>query len=235
MGNTRSPERLNVAELRAAIEPTRDEIRSTTASPPEKPQSSLPLDHPEVVTEYLITAGFPDHHAQFKISARHERWSEAAYKVTRLMCSNGSLALLGPPGTGKTQMATAAAHMARANFGVKCKYRRLRALVTQYRTKCYSNRDGRDKDERKMDDDTWLQRYCSVDLLVIDELDKITGRDVPDIAHTIQDYRHYTLKRPTIWIGNCGPDELTDRLGPTVVDRINEAGGVIPCDWESFR
>ena len=40
----------------------------------------------------------------------------------------------------------------------------------------------------------------------------------------------------TILIGNVGtPNELQELMGIPMADRIRETGGVIVCDWPSYR
>jgi len=39
----------------------------------------------------------------------------------------------------------------------------------------------------------------------------------------------------TILTCNLGTEELAASLGPSIVSRMEEGGGVIECNWPSFR
>ena len=81
----------------------------------------------------------------------------------------------------------------------------------------------------------WARAWVRPVLLVIDE---ITHRLATDwTALNLQRLldRRYEQMRKTILIGNITESELPAVLGPSTSDRLNEAGGVIVCEWPSFR
>ncbi len=76
-------------------------------------------------------------------------------------------------------------------------------------------------------------RTC--DLLVIDEIGK-RGQTAweNNLLFEILNYR-YNEKRDTILIDNSTAADFSEAIGDSLVSRMNEIGGVIVCDWPSFR
>lgn len=74
-------------------------------------------------------------------------------------------------------------------------------------------------------------------LLVVDEAQDFGGTTdwVPGVLRSVADAR-YREFRPTIWLMNAKDEtEVHERLGGRIVDRANETGGVVHCDWPSYR
>lgn len=72
-------------------------------------------------------------------------------------------------------------------------------------------------------------------LLVIDEVGKRGESDWENtLLFTLLNAR-YNDATDTLLIDNNDPDEFSRRIGPSLASRMNEAGGIIHCDWPSFR
>jgi hypothetical protein len=41
--------------------------------------------------------------------------------------------------------------------------------------------------------------------------------------------------RDTIMISNETPEKMLAQVGPSIEDRMRECGGIIECNWPSFR
>jgi predicted ATPase len=80
-----------------------------------------------------------------------------------------------------------------------------------------------------------IARYTAPSLLVIDEAHIRSDSAAEDRRlFEILDVR-YGRKRDTVLITNLGADEFANAMGPAVIDRMAHAGGVITCNWPSYR
>ena len=72
-------------------------------------------------------------------------------------------------------------------------------------------------------------------LLIVDEC----GRGAMSLADgdrlcSLLD-RRYRAMKTSVLLTNLEPEALLENLGEMVMSRVNECGGVIACDWPSFR
>lgn len=159
-------------------------------------------------------------------------WKVYDYLEARL--ERGLLAaLVGEFGSGKTVMG---AHLLRE----MCKRfmekpSRLRKfqepLYTtapqMFRTLMEAQRDG---NEGRV-----LGRYLRPMLLVVDEAHERPDTEAQDRRmREIIDLR-YKSERDTLLITNMKPEALGESIGGAAIDRIRQCGGMIPCNWGSFR
>ena len=77
--------------------------------------------------------------------------------------------------------------------------------------------------------------YVRPRLLVIDEIQERGGSDWEDrlLTHIID--RRYGQMKDTILIGNLTREEFECAMGASVCDRLTETGGMIVCNWPTFR
>lgn len=77
---------------------------------------------------------------------------------------------------------------------------------------------------------------ASVELLVIDELNECAddSKHKDRILADLID-RRYASNRDTLVITNQPVEEFRRTVNPSILSRLNEHGGIIACDWESFR
>lgn len=131
----------------------------------------------------------------------------------------------GPPGTGKTHLAIAAA-----------------MVVMQSGTALYTNA----LDLVRMVRDTWrrdsgttesavLNKLASVDLLVIDEVGVQYGTEGEQVILFDVLNRRYRDLMPTIVLTNLGVKGMKESLGERSFDRLREGGVWVAFDWESYR
>ena len=74
-----------------------------------------------------------------------------------------------------------------------------------------------------------------VDLLILDEVQEVVQTDWQHTTLTrLIDARYQNLKR-TILIGNLTVNGLSAALGDSIYSRMTETGIIIPCDWGSYR
>ncbi len=150
----------------------------------------------------------------------------AVERVRKFLGVSGSIvALIGNCGTGKTQLACVAV---RAAIAASREARIVTCVALLADLKGRYGGDG-------AADSEWLTNWARRWLLVIDEFGIRLDTDWARVMlPTLLDQRYATM-RPTILIGNVTREQFVDTAGPSVVDRCNEDGGVIVCDWPSFR
>jgi DNA replication protein DnaC len=80
-----------------------------------------------------------------------------------------------------------------------------------------------------------VNRHRIPDLLVIDEFQERgeTAFENRMLNHLL-DLRYGDLT-DTLLIANLEPEELVESVGESITERLREAGGIIECNWPSFR
>lgn len=142
-----------------------------------------------------------------------------------VLSQNGCLYILtGGRGCGKSQMAAALIRVAIEN-NILSYYRKtmdfFMAIKETYKT---------DATEREV-----IRDYQAPGLLVLDEI-QVRGESEWEnnlLTHLI-DLR-YDDKKSTVLIGNVPMDKVRAQIGDSIYSRMVETGGVINCDWKSFR
>lgn len=135
-------------------------------------------------------------------------------------------ALYGINGGGKTQIAVEAMRRTTAN-GQTALYLTATdfflAVKATYR-----------KESIETEQDV-IKRYRKPSLLVIDEIDKRGETEWEQNLLFCLINKRYNDVVDTILIANAAKPELDKSLGKSIVSRLNEAGGMIHCDWPSRR
>ena len=135
-------------------------------------------------------------------------------------------AILGKNGTGKTQIGVEVVGGA-IDKGRSARYVKAFDFFLRVR-ECFRGKD--QTSERAI-----IREYANPDLLVIDEIGKSAETDFEDRAlfHLID--KRYDGRKDTILISNRIESEFRALVGSSMISRMEESGGFIVCDWESFR
>lgn len=186
-------------------------------------------DTAALVRAELIRCGAPRRHVlrtELHRSEDRARWAETLGRARDRCDGRGAiLALIGPRGTGKTQIAV---EVMRLGAGARRAVRYAAAMDVFLDVRATMNGRGRSEADAVAD-------WCRPSLLVIDEIQerKGSGFEAGLLTHIID--RRYGAMRDTILVANVEPAELARLVGDSAASRINETGGIIRCDWLSFR
>ena len=177
---------------------------------------------------------FSKRHADAKIDidASPEAWRKSCLYISEKAGTGVLLAIVGGRGTGKTQMVAEAARIRLRNWtGEKYitnfRYVRAMSIFMEIRS---SYRQGSSKSEQRI-----ISDHRQAGTLVIDEMhDRSDSEWENRILTHIIDLRYGDMK-DTIMISNQTADEFAQQVGPSIISRLTETGGIIVCDWDSFR
>jgi len=202
----------------------------------ENPSQTIPAQLPGVKNNHTICRelrthwGAPQRHVDFKAQDKPNPagWNKALADVQGKLGNGFLVALLGERGNGKTQIAV---ELMREVTGVKRlrSARYLTAMDFFVRIKATYSALAEETEQDVIRD---LRKPA---FLVLDEMGKRADNDWENrlIFHLIN--LRYNDRKDTLLISNQGESEFTASLGPSLISRMNETGGIITCDWPSFR
>jgi DNA replication protein DnaC len=152
----------------------------------------------------------------------------AKFKELQMKLGTGRLlALIGTRGNGKTQLAVALGmdqirtHLKAARFTTATAF--FMAIKSTYKPTATD-------DEAEI-----IREFAKPPLLLIDEIGKRGGSEWENNLLFELLNRRYNDMKDTILIDNRTVQEFTETIGPSLASRMNEGGGVVHCDWETFR
>lgn len=197
-------------------------------------ESSPTCSNPNVtdvwVREAWAKANVPKRHSQLDIDTLsvHTEWSETRKKIVARDQDAYLYALIGPRGTGKTQMAVSLLHSRIFALGRTGRYLTAMDFFMMLKE---SFREGEKRSEMDV-----LQSLILPNLLVIDEITVRSDSVWENNLFTYLVNKRYDALKDTILIGNCAnAQELTSCVGPSISSRMQETGGILLCQWASFR
>ena len=176
------------------------------------------------------SCGIGERHSMqdFDYLAKKVEWL-AKYKIAKQVVFDGGLViLLGDRGNGKTQCAAAIMRdICFSNPPKAAKYYVAREVGMVLREPYSKN--------SQLTERQAVAKFIKPHFLVIDE-----AHERMDTDHERKNLNFIVDKRyrdvlPTLFIANCGPDQLIDLLGPSICDRSLEGGKRLLFDWKSYR
>lgn len=210
----------------------RDAIQDNMRNPPRRCQNSkanyCACDECSRVADAnraYKDAGLPVRQRMNVPGEDHAEWYAALEKCKDKLGDGFIIALLGNRGTGKTQIAAGLIRAACAGGIYSCRYTLAFDFFLELR---HHMKDGKGEDHV-------IREYTKSALLVIDEADVRGHSEWEDrnLTHLID--KRYGAMLDTLLISNSLPDRFVELIGPSVSDRLRECGGVIECNWKSFR
>jgi DNA replication protein DnaC len=194
---------------------------SVTDEVPESPR--IPHQHAAL----YAAANVPDRHRRFRPAHSTEAAWNAQYDAIKGEVGSGPMyGILGTRGCGKTEMACCTIGYVTNSLGKSAYYSK---AVEIFRDMHLSMR-GESPNERDV-----ILKYRNPYLLVIDAFE---ARSESDFENRTLDYIldcRYDDVKSTIIVSNQKKTDFLRIVGPSTCDRIVETGGIIECDWPSFR
>lgn len=154
------------------------------------------------------------------------QWTAALDKIKSLAGKGFICALIGKRGTGKTQIAVEAIRHV-ANDGRRAKYFTAMDFFLSVKS---SFRKDAEKTEQEI-----LSTFYAPRLLVLDEMQERGETEWEDrlLTHLID--RRYADMKDTLLLSNLTEEEFKKSVGPSIISRLIETGGIIECNWTNFR
>jgi len=176
------------------------------------------------VQAILERAQLPRLHAERK-ALYGERWRAVGRDLWQRLGSGFLVGLVGPRGTGKTQMGVRLIQ-GEAQRLVTARYTHVLDAVSELSRP--ERFDGPTPEERR-------RAYAGPRVLVVDEVSNVflRDRDLPLFIRLVDG--RYAERLDTLLLSNENPDAFDALVGPSLVSRMKERGGLITCDWPSYR
>jgi DNA replication protein DnaC len=148
----------------------------------------------------------------------------------------GSLWLIGPPGTGKTHLGSAMVNHLIQTLQVPAQIRSAREIIRLLRSTWGGNKRADPWYDRiPQTEDEMINDMAGSGLLVLDEIGVSFGSDAEHVQlFDVLDLR-YKKEYPTVILSNLPLKDLRGAMGDRVFDRMREGATVVPCQWESHR
>jgi Cdc6-like AAA superfamily ATPase len=180
----------------------------------------------------LIKAGFPLRHvrriAEGNLNGNGQHMAEDLWP--QVATGDCIMLLCGTRGSGKTLMATQWAKRRITEQGkAPGVYTKCADLIGKIKSAWH---DGNKHADTEQD---ILRKFQTTKYLVIDEFHERGASDwEARTLVTLLDHR-YDNMLATIIIANLSVDQVHQQVNQSIVDRANETGGMIFCDWPSYR
>lgn len=208
-----------------AMTPEQKAARETECE--ARKREDLDLQHSLKVNQLKDDWNAPRRHvlARGEINRTGE-WGTELAKLLDKLNTGFLIALTGNRGAGKTQMAveamTHSVNLLRpARYASAVEF--FMAIKATYK-----------KDSRESEDDV-IQLYRKPRLLVIDEAAKRSETQWENLLlFELLDKRYQDMS-DTLLIANQTYQEFVTSIGPSLSSRMEETGGIIECNWKSFR
>jgi len=208
--------------IRKAIESrTPEQIRQIEQETAER-NESIKQGH---IHQLRQDAGIPVRHLQCAPGLDGD-WAKKLELLSGKLGTGFTAVLIGVRGTGKTQMAVEIVKAATGRM-MTCRFITAVGFFMEIK-KTYR----KEADDSEVD---ILQRYRRPKLLVIDEIGKRSDSDWENSLLFELLNKRYNDMTDTLLIDNRSKADFSSAIGPSLASRINESGGIIECNWESFR
>lgn len=220
------PEPLSTYAKRLAEASTRN--RSTISPLSDRAAAEAEAQKLATARRFYDQAAVPRRHTKRPedIDQSVAGWVKVRDQIRDQHATGFLIALVGTRGPGKTQIGQQAiAHCCLAQKPAR--YVRAMDVFLQIR-------EAYRKDASRSEHDL-IESFRSPALLVIDEIQERGETAWEDRMLTNLIDKRYGDMGDTLLIANLTPDALRENIGPSIFDRLRETGGIVQCDWQSFR
>lgn len=241
-------------EIKQALQSVMGKIDEMIESMPDEPEydyaEEMPIDEPEMPLQAIQElqranhpmVDFPERHGR-ELTLRGDEWQAAYAKALAIAESGGIIVAWGKRGTGKTQIAYQIARNAvfpnpyfpkewrdgfQSPINVRpCIYAKAMDIFMRMKNG-FTRKDQPSELEI-------VEGLVRAAFLVIDEahVRGETKYEDDKLTHIID--KRYDAMRPTMLITNLTNKDFAAQLSPSILNRIEEIGGGIECNWESYR
>jgi len=196
------------------------------------------MESPSKNYSYLERLGFGRLHVQGLDRMRGDGLAKGE-SLKDLVAENFVLILCGDRGRGKTQISTylaAQIEVNRSSIGWEHKtHARAPRYFCAHDLMQAIRGEFSDIKEQCQQSIRTLAQASGCSLLVIDEFSELTGSDYNKRTLTNLIDRRYRAMLPTIIISNTDPKNIAGEVGRSTYDRASESGGIVECNWTSYR
>lgn len=179
-------------------------------------------------------SGIQKRHSK-RIETDHADWLASFETARAAIARGGIIALTGKRGTGKTQLAAWLIRWMIEQLNTDDSSGLSRRPDSKYFTAqglFLHIRKGYAQGENESNQ---VHSLIRPELLVIDEVQERRGTDWENAAFVNIVDQRYARELPTVLIGNLQPQAFLENVGNSIADRMNEGGGIIEMNWQSFR
>ena len=207
-----------------AVLPTLDKLIEAAPDIAPEPETVSMFPSSEAMRDHLINRGFPKRHVSKLDDMNGKGMEKASEFETKATGSDCMLLLCGDRGPGKTQMATYWASKVKNS-----RYFRAHDLMRAIRG------EFSDVKQDAIESKQTMENAKSCAFLVLDEYSELAGSEYDKRTLTnLLDHR-YGDQKSTIIITNTPIKQAPDEVGRSAWSRFEETGGIIHCDWASYR
>lgn len=181
--------------------------------------------HMMKVNELRVAAQVPKRHMQTKVNEQ-TAWGEKFCELQERLGKGFLIALVGTRGNGKTQLGVELIRV--ATFDLR------KSLFTSAVQFFIEIKSSYRKDAEKTEHEV-IRKFSRPSLLVIDEFGKRGESEWENTMLFEVINNRYNAMLDTVLIDNRTKAEFIARIGPSLASRMEETGGIVECNWESFR
>jgi len=156
---------------------------------------------------------------------RGAEWLDRQADIIKQLNTGIILSLIGNRGTGKTRMACECIY----------EYIERHSKPALYLTAMDFFVEVKDSYQTSISEQDILSRMTRPGLLVIDEVQERGQTEWEDRLLTHMINKRYAGLKDTILISNQTKHEFSESIGTSIASRMKETGGIIVCDWPSYR